>query len=86
MKKRYNESNPPIPKNLKLRKRHDEAYYTAELLIYLSPEVKEGLIDIAINEDRSVSWIVNEVFKMYFGLQDDTEYLGLGLKRVRRIK
>ena len=62
---------------LKQRKRHKSSYYTAQACIAVSPAVKHGLVEIAEIEGRSLSWVVAEVFKFYFGLKDDTPYEGL---------
>jgi hypothetical protein len=56
----------------------------------VSPAVKRGLAEIAAIEERSVSWIVNEVFRFYFGLKDDTQYMGImrpsKVTKLRRVK
>jgi hypothetical protein len=71
-------ANPKVrTRGIKQRKRHKEEYYTANANIKVSRAVKQGLCEIADIEERSLSWIVNEVFRFYFGLKDDTQYLGL---------
>jgi len=84
--------NPSIPvTGIKHRKRHKKAYYTASTNLKVSRSVKQGLAEIAELEGRSLSWVVSEVFKYYFGLKDETEYIGLmgGERRyskLRRVK
>lgn len=81
-------NNPKIIRQGKSkRKQHKTEYYTAGANITVSRNVKLGLVNIAEMEDRSLSWVVNEVFRYYFGLKDDTEIIGIGRKsKIRRVK
>jgi hypothetical protein len=83
--------NPKMVRaGIKHRGKHKSAYYSAMACIQVSPEVKQGLIEIAEIEGRTISWVVAEVFKLYFGLRDDTKYLGIQpvrrITKLRRVK
>ena len=78
MKKSTTPNNPYMPRvRMAQRKRHKKSYYEATASITCSPAVKQGLVEIAKFEHRALSWVVNEVFRMFFGLRDDTKYIGI---------
>lgn len=75
-----------VDRTLKQRARHSESYYDESLTIPVSPDVKAGLIEIALIEGRSLTWVCNEVFSIFFGLHDDTEILLSKPVKLRRVK
>ena len=86
-RKKENHRNPWMTrKGIAHRPSHRKSYYTAHINVVVSPAVKEGMIAIAENEGRDISWVVNEVFRFYFGLKDDTPYQGVqGQRRQHKL-
>lgn len=78
---RRHNHNPHVGRGLAHRPAGKDPYYTANANIKVSVGVKQGLVEIAELEGRSLSWVVAEVFKFYFGLKDRTPYQGLQAQR-----
>lgn len=78
---RRRSNNPHVDRGLAKRPCNQGGYYTANANIKVSPGVKQGLVEIAELEERSLSWVVAEVFRFYFGLKDRTPYQGVKAQR-----
>lgn len=79
--------NPKVQKaGVRQRPKHRYSYYTAKAGIQVSPAVKQGLAEIAAYEGRTLSWVVSEVFRFYFGLKDDTPVAAENRTKIRRVK